>query len=138
MLAGTYLTVYGWTGAFSSALDCTTGEPFYAACHSLYGKEQGYLRYFYGRVDDPEIACVEIQLCVGAFEGGETAYYEQTRFSLPRETWIQQSDRQFFLLRTTLKWPEEEPLYAFAVALDAAGRELYRIEITGSAYSYVG
>ena len=51
MLAGTNLTLYGWMGAFSTALDCTTGELLLAAMDSLH-RDGNSVYYFWGMIDD--------------------------------------------------------------------------------------
>lgn len=139
MLAGTYLTVYGWVDAFSTALDCTTGEPLHAAMDSLH-RDGNDVYYLYGRIDDPEIECVEISLCHPVYEKEETAYEEVLRLSAPRKDWIEQDGRQFFVLRHTLQeqFVAEDCSHAFAIALDAAGEELFRFQISEGASSYFG
>ena len=134
MLAGTNLSLYGWMGAFSTALDCTVEKPLYAAMDSLH-KDGKSVYYFWGRVDDPEIAQIDISLCHQEYHNGQYSYPEDLRFSSPKEEWMEQEEYQFFLIRQSLQdWPH----YAFAIALSEAGEELYRFEINEGASSHFG
>ena len=136
MLAGTNLDFYGWMGAFSTALDCTTGEPFYAAKDSLHRDEES-VYYFWGRVDDPEIAQIDISLCRREYVNREYIYPEVDRLHIPQAEWMEQDGRQFFLIRLN-EWNYEPIIVAYAIALDETGAELYRFEIADGASSHFG
>ena len=62
-IADTYLTLYGWMGGFGWTLDCATGEPLHAGEMTMYrdGGAHGTVCSYFGRVDDPEIARVEME-----------------------------------------------------------------------------
>ncbi len=138
MLAGTYFTIYGWMGAFATSLDCTTGEPLYAGMDTL-AKDGRSVHYWFGRVDDPAIETVEISLGKENYTDGRRTYEEVVRFFIPKDDWMEQSGRQFFLLKAVdLAWPERTSIHAFAIGSDGAGQELYRTEITDGSSSYFG
>ena len=136
MLAGTNLEIYGWMGAFSTALDCTTGEPLYIGMDSLH-KDKNSVYYFYGRVDDPEIARIDISLCHQEYHNGQYSYPEDFRLQVS-DDWLEQSGHRFFMLRSLIDWPHKTRIHAFAIALNEAGEELYRFEIGVGASSHFG
>lgn len=136
MLAGTNLDFYGWMGAFSTALDCTTGEPLYVAMDSLH-KDGDSVYYFWGRVDDPEIAQIDISLCHREYVNRKYIYPEVDRLRIPQDEWMEQDGRQFFMIRLD-EWNYEPIIVSYAVALDGGGQELYRFEISEGASSHFG
>jgi len=136
MLAGTNLEFFGWMGAFSTALDCTTGEPLYIGMDSLH-KDENSVYYFYGRVDDPEIAYIDISLCHQEYHDGQYSYPEDFRLYVP-EDWLEQDGHRFFMLRSLIDWPHKTRIHPFAIALNEAGEELYRFEIGVGASSHFG
>ena len=70
-IADTYLTVYGWMGGFGWTLDCAEDAPLYAGEMTMRQDDQTEtVCCYYGRVDDPEIARVEISV--------RGAYYAET------------------------------------------------------------
>ena len=136
MLAGTNLTLYGWMGAFSTALDCTTGEPFYAAMDSLH-KDDNSVYYFWGMIDDPEVDCVVISLCHQEYHDGQDSYPEDFRFYSNGEDWMEQDGRTYFMICKRVDWPHDTRIHAYAIAM-SKGQELYRMEIKDGASSHFG
>lgn len=136
MLAGTNLSLYGWMGAFSTALDCTVEKPLYAAMDSLH-KDGKSVYYFWGRIDDPEVDCVVISLCHQEYYDGKDFYPEDFRFYANGEDWKEQEGRQYFLIRKSIDWPHDTRIHAYAIAM-SKGQELYRFEISEVASSHFG
>ena len=63
VLADTSLGLFGWESGFECTLDCTEGAPLYAGERSLSKQDQNQaLHYYFGRVDDPEIASVAVSI----------------------------------------------------------------------------
>jgi len=139
MMAGTTLEFFGWMGAFSTALDCTTGAPFYAGMDSLHRDGRDTVYHFFGRVDDPDIVQIDISLCHQEYHDGQDFYPEDFRFSAPREDWLEQDGRQFFLIRQSpLDWPHKTRIHAFAIALNEAGEEVHSFEISDGSSCHFG
>jgi len=137
MMANTRLYfLYGWMAEFGTALDCTTGEPLYAAMDSLR-KDENSLYYFWGRVDDPEIDCVVISLCHQEYHDGQASYPEDFRYYANGEDWLEQDGRQYFVIRQQVDWPHKGRIHAFAIAM-SKGQELYRFEISEGSASHFG
>ena len=136
MLAGTNLDFFGWMGAFSTALDCTTGEPLLVAMDSLH-KDDNHVYYFWGQINDPEIDCIEISLCHQEYHDGQYFYPEDFRFYANGEDWTEEQGRQYFLIKKKIDWPHKTRIHAYAIAM-SKGQELYRFEIADGASSHFG
>lgn len=102
VLSHPHLTVRGWQGGGTALLDCVEDQPLHAkeqvilldAGAEAENRYYGTHHFFYGRVDDPAIETVEIQLKVPpeAAEGGPSGHLTLTAPIIERE------GRRYFLL----------------------------------------
>ncbi|MDD3347310.1 hypothetical protein [Oscillibacter sp.] len=136
-LCDTHWTIFGWEGGFGWTLDCTTGEPLYIAERSMSRSDET-LWYYYGRVDNVRIADISVSVQAEEFADGKSVSREVDRFTAAKGDWLTKEGRRYFLLRQADgTWPyEQERRRAFAVALDAEGKELFRQEIEQGTFSY--
>jgi hypothetical protein len=131
MLSTAYLTHLGWMPGFGNALDCSGGEPLYAGFTLMNRKERSAMLFF-GRVDDPQIA--QIEIVVYAEEYDERSYAvngrEVRRFS--DVEMLEQSGRRYFLVKDGGEWDFARDFSPrpHVAAYNAAGEELLFMEIT--------
>lgn len=120
VLSDTYLTLLGWQPMFGHALDCTGGESLYVTERrvSRLGVK-GTRCFFYGRVDSPAIEMVELSLW---YIDGHGHGQEHTRLAVPREAWLEQDGRRYFLLQYDMEdWPEAVGVDTRAIGRDSSG-----------------
>lgn len=140
-IADTYLTLYGWMGGFGWTLDCTTGEPLYAGEMTMYrdGGAHGTICCYYGRVDDPEIARVEISVR-GAYydeaDGTET-WEEAVNLPVEGEDFLVRDEGRYFLVKDIRpEWPYDSARRAWVIAYDGAGNVVTEFQIEQGTHSY--
>lgn len=142
MLSGTHLTYLGWMDAFGVPVDCSKEAPMYAGQWWLYRQDKGYVLYIFGRVDDPEIAYVEVEMQYEAPPppGGQGSYRLTAHtVSSQRSEWIEKNGRSYFLIRELPEeWPYEFSIYPAVVGYNADGTEVIRLEDIEGASSYYG
>lgn len=143
LLGDAHFTYLGWFPQFGTALDCSGGEPLYAAERSVIRQrdQESTLYFFYGRVDDPAVETVEISLrYISGYdeEKKEKIYQEHDRLTAP--IWSERDGRRYFLVQYDLDredWPEHFGAYSFAIGKDASGEVLTEFDIReGSLASY--
>lgn len=143
LLGDAHLTYLGWMPQFGAALDCSGGEPLYAAERTVsrFGRE-GTKFFFYGRADDPAIETVELSLrYISGYdeERAENIYREHIRLTVPEESWIEKDGRRYFLLPYRLEdWPEQSGEHSFAVGRNSAGEVVTEFEISEGSYASYG
>lgn len=135
-LTYTYLTIYGWFPTYGIALDCTRGQPLYANWAQSLAHEDGIdIRYYFGRVDDPDICRLEIISEYETFDNETVQRHERARFTVPEDAWITKNGRRYFLVKSPVQeWPYEGAAYPVVIGYDAEGNELARLDIM--AYQY--
>ena len=140
-IADTYLTLYGWMGGFGWTLDCATGEPLHAGEMTMYrdGGAHGTVCSYFGRVDDPEIARVEISVRGAYYVDGAEAWEEAVNLPVEGENFIQRDEGRYFLVENIIRdWPYDSSRRAWVIAYDDAGNVVTEFQIEQGTHSYFG
>ena len=136
-IADTYLTVYGWMGGFGWTLDCTEDAPLYAGEMTMRQDDQTEtVCCYYGRVDDPEIARVEISVR-GAYyaETGEL-WEEAANLPVEGEDFVQRDEGRYFLVEDIRQeWPYDSSGRAWIIAYDEDGNVMEEFQIDQGTHS---
>lgn len=136
MLSEARLGLYGWTDAFGVAVDCTEEAPLYGGWHNL-SWDGGPSRFcVFGRVDNPDIVRLEIQL---RYLDWKLESQTALTWNSQRSDWMEKDGRYYFLFQTypPFNWADYHPgLDPLAVGWDEAGNELVRMELTQGASSH--
>ena len=139
-IADTYLTVYGWMGGFGWTLDCAEDAPLYAGEMTMRQDDQTEtVCCYYGRVDDPEIARVEISVR-GAYyaETGEL-WEEAANLPVEGEDFVQRDEGRYFLVEDIRQeWPYDSSGRAWIIAYDEDGNVMEEFQIDQGTHSYFG
>ena len=139
VLADTRLGILGWESGFACTLDCTSGAPLYAGERYMARDErEGQLYYYFGRVDDPDIAAVAISIQAETYVDGQPVRREVQRLEVPEL--LERRGYRYFLLHTLEPgWTlEDQSRAAVAVALGDDGREVGAWDIDNASYTYYG
>lgn len=142
MLSGTCLSYYGWTNIFGVPVDCSEEAPIYGGWWSM-SRDQGLsLFYVFGRIDDPEITYLKVQVGHREEPPKENDVWRTVGFEwgVEQESWMEKDGRSYFLLRT---YPVDWSGYPYdfsvvAVGYDAAGNEVARVELEQGTSSSFG
>ena len=144
LLSDTFFDAQGWLPKSASLLDCTGGKPLHAgeriilldAGEDAENRYYGTHLFFYGRVDDPAIETLEIQLqaapddeAAGGGAGGGSISLTAPIF--------QKSGRRYFLLDYRMPFLVNFAREDRMVGRDAAGNTVteLQIELTGNSSS---
>lgn len=143
LLSDTFFGAQGWLPKSASLLDCTGGKPLHAgeriilldAGEEAENRYYGTHFFFYGRVDDPAIETVEIQLKMppeAAEEEGVSGGYLSLTASI-----FQRDGRRYFLLdhRLPLLPPGDLARDDRVVGRDGAGNAVTVVRIEAAAVS---
>lgn len=139
LFSSAYLTLYGWMAGFGVALDCTEEAPAYAGFSTMYRKDdQAWC--FFGRVDDPAVARVEVSLCATAVDAKSRPSTGDEVRRLTDVELMEQSGRRYFLEKDSGEWDNERynQLRPVLMGFDASGNEVLRMEIEQGTASYFG
>ena len=140
-IADTYLTLYGWMGGFGWTLDCATGESLYAGEMTMYrdGGAHGTVCSYFGRVDDPEIARVEISVRGAYYVDGAEAWEEAVNLPVEGEDFLTRDEGRYFLVEDIRpEWPYDSARRAWIIAYDGAGNVVAEFQIDEGTHSYFG
>jgi len=139
MLSTAYFSPLGWMPGFGNALDCSDGEPLYAG-YTYMNRDDRTAWFFFGRVDDLEIKEVEILLCAEDYDSMSHAYISREVRCITDVEILEQNGRRYFLAKDSGDWDYERDNRPrpHAVALNAAGEELFRMEIRQGNSSHYG
>ena len=140
-IADTYLTLYGWMGGFGWTLDCATGEPLHAGEMTMYrdGGAHGTVCSYFGRVDDPEIARVEISVRGAYYVDGAEAWEEAVNLPVEGEDFLTRDEGRYFLVEDIRpEWPYDSARRAWVIAYDHAGNVVTEFQIEQGTHSYFG
>ena len=140
-IADTYLSIYGWMGGFGWTLDCTTGEPLYAGEMTMYrdGGAHGTVCCYYGRVDDPDIARVEVSVRGAYYADGTEQWEEAASLPVEGEDFLQRDEGRYFLVEDIqADWPYDSARRAWIIAYDGAGNVVAEFQIDEGTHSYFG
>ena len=100
--------------------------------------EEAQLYYYFGRVDDPDIAAVAISIQAETYVDGQPVRREVQRLEVPEL--LERRGYRYFLLHTLEPgWTlEDQSRAAVAVALGDDGREVGAWDIDNASYTYYG
>ena len=93
LMTDTHLGLLGWETERGSAVDCTGDAPLYVGQYDAVYDDRMVNCYF-GRIDDPTIELVELQIRAEPFDQATPEFY---CLSVEREAFIKQGDHTFFL-----------------------------------------
>lgn len=117
LLKGVQLSfLQGWTGDLIRVLDCSREAPLYAGQFWKSYRDGSAVGYLFGRVDDPAIQTVTIS------DG-------QQMLTIPREDFIEQDGRTYFLMRDQDELRFVKNRYRSAQAWDRSGTLIAEIPI---------
>lgn len=110
MLSGARLSLYGWTEVYGVPVDCTGEGPIHGGWWSFVRLEKAGRFYVFGRVDDPEIARLEVYFMrPDDPQGEERIGRVHGNFGVRREDigWMEKDGQSYFLFETNLvDWSE--------------------------------
>ena len=92
LMTDTHLGLLGWETERGSAVDCTGDAPLYVGQYDAVYDDRMVNCYF-GRIDDPTIELVELQIRAEPFDQAAPEFY---CLSVEREAFIKQGDHTFF------------------------------------------
>lgn len=139
VLADTSLGLFGWESGFECTLDCTEGASLYAGERSMTRQDPNQaLHYYFGRVDDPEIASVTVSIQMETYENGQMQRREIERLEVPEL--LEQSGYRYFLVHRLREVQEDSDgiVRAVVITRDSSGREMGQLEIQQGSYSSYG
>ena len=110
MLSAARLSLYGWTEVYGVPVDCTGEGPIHGGWWSFVRLEKAGRFYVFGRVDDPEIAQLEVYFMrPDAPQGEERIGRVHGNYGVRREDsgWMEKDGQSYFLFETNLvDWSE--------------------------------
>lgn len=139
MLSGARLTLYGWMDNFGVSVDCTEEAPVHGGWWAMSRQGRDSLFYVFGRVDDPRIDLLTVQVWYEDWAGGELIRRNAFSWGLEREDLLEKDGRYYFLLKTR---PVDFREYASnlrttVTGVDLAGNVIAEVELDqGGSSSY--
>ena len=110
MLSAARLSLYGWTEVYGVPVDCTGEGPIHGGWWSFVRLEKAGRFYVFGRVDDPEIARLEVYFMrPDDPQGEERIGRVHGNYGVRREDsgWMEKDGQSYFLFETNLvDWSE--------------------------------
>ena len=110
MLSAARLSLYGWTEVYGVPVDCTGEGPIHGGWWSFVRLEKAGRFYVFGRVDDPEIAWLEVYFMRPDDPRGEERIGRvHGDYGIHRgdSGWIEKDGRLYFLFEANLvDWNE--------------------------------
>lgn len=137
MLSGTYLTVYGWMGAFGVAVDRTDSAPIHGGWWSM-SRDGGGNRYWaFCKTEDPKIVRLEVLAQYEDWTTGQPVRRDAFRWDVARV--YGPEDNDFLFWKSGVDWDAyPSTIYPVAIGYDAADREIARVELEQGASSSFG
>lgn len=120
-MTDTHLGPWGWETERGAAVDCTGDAPLYVGQYDA-AYEDRMVNCYFGRIDDPRIELIELQIRAEPFD---QANPELCSLTIGREAFIEQEDYVFFWIMDVLPWernPEWNYGYPIILAYDAQGK----------------
>ena len=137
MLSGARLTLYGWMDNLGVPLDCTEEAPIHGGWWAMSRQGRDSLFYVFGRVDDPDIDLLTVQVWYEDWSGGESVRRNAFSWGLEREDLLEKDGRYYFLLKTRpVDFGEyTSSLRTTATGVDLAGNVIAEVELDGGGSS---
>lgn len=129
-LSSTIFRAVGWEGSFVWPVDCTEDLPIHCGevAMSRSGQSDGeHLRFYYGRIDDEKIECIE--LLEVSLEGKTIFEVDALKnavscIELPRSEWMEKDGHYYFLQKA--KASDDWSVHLYIRAFDSGGNEVYQ------------
>ena len=99
MLSAARLTLYGWMDNFGVPVDCSEPAAVHGGWWAMSREGRGSLFYVFGRVDDPGIDLLTVQVRYEDWAGGESVLRDAFSWGLEREDLLEKDGRYYFLLK---------------------------------------
>lgn len=140
MLSGAHLTYLGWMDDSGAAVDCMEEGPLHGGWWSLGREGRPNLYYVFGRIDDPDIDFLKIQVRYEDWTSGEAVRRTAFEWGISREEWKEKDGQFYFLVRKSpVNWSDyPSMLYPLAIGYDEAGKEIAREELDQYAGTHSG
>lgn len=140
MLSGARLTYLGWMNNFGAPLDCTEEAPIHGGWWAMSRQGRDSLFYVFGRVDDPRIDLLTVQVWYEDWAGFKAVRRNVFSWGLKRENLMEKDGRYYFLLKTH---PADFREYASnlrttVTGVDLAGNVIAEVELDGGGFSSYG
>ncbi len=140
MLSGARLTYLGWMNNFGAPLDCTEEAPIHGGWWAMSRQGRDSLFYVFGRVDDPRIDLLTVQVWYEDWAGFKAVRRNVFSWGLKREDLMEKDGRYYFLLKTR---PADFREYASnlrttVTGVDLAGNVIAEVELDGGGSSSYG
>lgn len=140
MLSGARLTYLGWMNNFGAPLDCTEEAPIHGGWWAMSRQGRDSLFYVFGRVDDPRIDLLTVQVWYEDWAGFKAVRRNVFSWGLKRENLMEKDGRYYFLLKTH---PADFREYASnlrttVTGVDLAGNVIAEVELDGGGSSSYG
>ncbi|MBR5571278.1 MAG: hypothetical protein IKV99_01355 [Oscillospiraceae bacterium] len=132
-LSSAVLRAIGWEGSFVWAVDCSEERPVHCGYVSMSkrGEPDDERQVFcYGRIDNAEIArleIVDVSLDEGPVDPENEFEYVDRVIEVPREEWMTQNGRTYFL--KAFPEPQNVAKRRYIFAYDSAGEIIYQTHI---------
>lgn len=139
MLSGARLTLYGWMHNFGVPVDCSEEAPVHGGWWAMSRQGRDSLFYVFGRVDDPDIDLLTVQVWYEDWETGKAIRRNAFSWGLEREDLLEKDGRYYFLLKTRpVDFGEyTSSLHTTVTGVDLAGNVIAEVELDqGGSSSY--
>ena len=140
LLSGTHLAPYGWMDSFGVPVDCSEEAPIHGGWWAMSREDRDSLLYVFGRVDDPGIDLLTVQVWYEDWETGKAIRRNAFSWGLKREDLLEKDGRYYFLLKTRpVDFGEyTSSLKTTVTGVDLAGNIIAEAELEQGAYSFYG
>lgn len=140
MLSGTRLTYLGWIDGFGIPVDCSEPAAVHGGWWSMSRQGRDSLFYVFGRVDDPSIDLLTVQVWYEDWAGGEPVRQDAFSWGLEREDLLEKDGRYYFLLKNDSVdfWEYTSNLRTTVTGVDLAGNVIAEAELDGGGSSSYG
>lgn len=137
MLSGARLTLYGWMDNFGVPVDCTEETPIHGGWWAMSRQGRDSLFYVFGRVDDPRIDLLTVQVWYEDWAGFKAVRRNAFSWGLEREDLMEKDGRYYFLLKThPVDFGEyTSNLRTTVTGVDLAGNVIAEVELDGGGSS---
>lgn len=139
MLSGARLTLYGWMDNFGVPVDCTEKAPIHGGWWAMSRQGRDSLFYVFGRVDDPRIDLLTVQVWYEDWAGFKAVRRNAFSWGLERADLLEKDGRYYFLLKTRpVDFGEyTSSLHTTVTGVDLAGNIIAEVELDqGGSSSY--
>lgn len=140
MLSAARLTLYGWMDNFGVPVDCSEPAAVHGGWWAMSREGRGSLFYVFGRVDDPGIDLLTVQVRYEDWAGGESVLRDAFSWGLEREDLMEKDGRYYFLLKNdSVDFGEyTSNLRTTVTGVDLAGNVIAEVELDGGGSSSYG